>query len=273
MLLAAVPEAHPRTAQSDLPAARVAVPKTGKSKDNRASRTTGAIAGALPGLCFQPGIGWRHVLIREPDGFVTRGTSTSLGPREDGSASGANPPLGYSRRSRVRQAQSVECSEASNDKNVTEGSVENFTVRNRPRAMQSAGQNAGPLTSLRVHSPYYPNGSTGSGTLRTPANVTPPTGFAEENRSGTRSNRAGDPAFHAYLSSVKLRRLLRNTPDFRTRIKLQQLQNNPTGPSHAAGAGVARGALNNDHGSRTSSPGFRRHDRPHGSSQSLGVRP
>jgi len=50
--------------------------------------------------------------------------------------------------------------------------------------------------------------------------------FASETESNARSDQVGVRAFHAYTSSIKLRRLMRNAPDFRTRIKLQQLQNN-----------------------------------------------
>jgi hypothetical protein len=270
MLLAAVPETRPQIAQSGLPTVQVPVHKTGNTRKNAGSQPTGATAGSLPGLCFQPGIGWQHVLTREPDGFVARDTTTSMGPKEHDSASGANPPLVYSRLSNVRRTQSVQCPEVLKDKKVTGASVEDLTVRDRPRTVRPASPtNAGTLTSLQVHSPYYPSGGPGLATVRAPRSVIPssPTSFAPEDESGARSNQAGDRVFHAYLSSIKLRRLIRNTTDFRTRIKLQQLQNNPASPSHA------RRALNGEHGRRMSSRRSHTHDRSQSNSRSLGARP
>ena len=54
-----------------------------------------------------------------------------------------------------------------------------------------------------------------------------PTYSASEAGPDEHSDQVGDRAFHAYISPIKLRRLIRNAPDFRTRMKLQQLQNNP----------------------------------------------
>jgi hypothetical protein len=246
----------------------------GKSENNGSLRPTGATAGALPGLCFQPGVGWQRVLTRQPDAAVTRDTNTSMGPKEHGSAGGANPPLASPRLSKVKQAQSVECPEVLTDKKVTGAGVERFTVLSRPP--RSVGTtNPGSLTSLQVHSPFYPNGSAGLGTARTLPSATlfSPTDFASEDGPVSHSDQIGDRAFHAYLSSVKLRRLIRNTPDLRTRVKLQQLQTGLSDPAHHAGTRAASRTLKGERGNRTSSRRSHTHDRPQDNSQSPGVRP
>ncbi len=274
LLLAAAPEARPQTAQSGLPTGQVVVRQIGKSGHNGSSRATGTTAGVLPGLCFQPGVGWQRVLTRQPDGSVTRDTITSVEPKEHGSNGGANPPLVSSRLSKRKQAQSVECPEVLTDKKVSGAGVENFTAFSRP--LQSTGAtNHDTRASLPVHSPYYPNGSLGLGTVRTLPSAIPsaPTDFESEDGPAARSIQMGDRTFHAYLSSIKLRRLIRNTPDLRARIKLQQLQTGLAVPSHHAGTQLAGSTRNGERVSRAASRRSPTPDRPRGTSRSLGVRP
>lgn len=273
MLLATAPEASPQTAQSGPPTRQVTVRKTGKSGNNGSSPA----AGALPGLCFQPGVGWQRMLIKQPSGPATRDTNTSMGLEERGSASGANPSSVYARFSNTKQAQSPECPGILTDERVLGAGGEKFTILNRPRTIRSAGPtNPGTVTSLQAHSPYHPNGSAGLGRVRTQPSAMPstPTYFASEAESDARSDQVGVRAFHAYISSIKLRRLIRNAPDFRTRIKLQQLQNNPATQLHRARVvtktgGAAKRPLQGERAYRTSS---RRSDTLF-RSQSLGIRP
>jgi hypothetical protein len=274
MLLAAAPEACPQTAQSDRPMGQVAVRKMGKSGNNGSSRPTGGTAAPLSGLCFQPGIGWQRVLTEQPDASVTRDTNTSMGFKQHGSTGGASPPLVYARLSNLKQAQSVECPEVLTDKKVAGAVVERFTVLHR--SPQSRGPtNPGALTSLQAHSPYYRSGRAGLGAVRTLPSAIPPsaTDFVSEDGPASHSDQTGDRAFHAYLSFVKLRRLIRNAPDFRTRIKLQQLQDKPAHPSPHEGTQAAGKPLQGERVSRTSSRRSHTHDRSQGNSQSLGVRP
>lgn len=273
LLLAAAPEARPQPAQSGLPLGPVTVRKIGKSGSNGSSRPTGATAEVLPGLCFQPGVGWRRVPIKRPDGPVTRDANTSIGPKELGSASGANTPLVYPRLSSVKRAHSVDCPAVLTDKQVTGAGVGNVTVRSPLRTMRSGGPaNPRTLTSLQLHSPYDPNGRTGLGTLpgATPSS---PIDFASQNGRVSPADQLGDRAFHAYVSSVKLRRLIRDAPDFHTRITLQQLQDNPASPSQHAGTQASRRVLKRERASRASSLRSHRRDQPRYDSQSLGVRP
>jgi hypothetical protein len=110
-------------------------------------------------------------------------------------------------------------------------------------------------TSLHWNSPYHAHGSTGL-----PAGIAPaPTYVASEAESDAHPGHAGMRAFHAYASSIKLRRLIRNAPDFRTRIQLQQLQNNPSAQPHKVRAATkTRSAalmpLKGERSTRVSSP-------------------
>jgi hypothetical protein len=213
MLLAAAPEASPQTAQSGPPTRQGALRKTGKLGNSGSSPATGATPGAMPGLCFQPGVGWQSILPEPPGVPATRDTHTSRGLAERGSASGANPESVYARFSNAKQAQSAECAGNSANKKAL---------------------GAGAEKSLHTKSPY---GSAGLKPVRMMPNAMPPapTYFASEAESNARSDQVGVRAFHAYISSIKLRRLIRNAPDFRTRIKLQQLQNNPATQLHSQG--------------------------------------
>jgi len=253
-LLAAAPEASPQIAQSGLPTRQAALRRTGKFGKNGSSPATGATPGALPGLCFQPGVGWQSML-KQPSGPATRDTNTSMGLDERGSASGANPPSVYARLSNAKQAQSTECPEILTDKRVLGAGAEKFTILNRPRL--------GTVTSLRVNSPYHANGSAGLEPAGMMPSAIPPTPnyFAPKAEPDAHPDQVDVRAFHAYISSIKLRRLIRNAPDFRTRIKLQQLQNNPATQLHKTrvGASTATAARRTLHGERVA--------------RSLGVRP
>jgi hypothetical protein len=249
-LLAAAPEASPQIAQSGLPTRQAALRKTGKFGKNGSSPATGA----MPGLCFQPGVGWQPML-KQPSGPATLDTNTSMGLEERGSASGANPQSAYARLSNPKQAQSNECPEILTDKRVLGAGAEKFTILNRPKP--------GTVTSLRVNSPYHANGSAGlepAGMM--PSAITPtPNYFAPKAEPDAHPDQVGVRAFHVYISSIKLRRLIRNAPDFRTRIKLQQLQNKPATQLHRTrvGASTATAARRTLQGERLT--------------RSLGVRP
>jgi hypothetical protein len=255
MLLAAAPEAIAQTVQSGPPTRQVALRKMGKSGSNGSSPATGATSGAMPGLCFQPGVGWQSILPEPSGAPATPGTHGSKGLEVSRSTNAAHAQSMYARSSSAQRE--TECGGNSINKTALGSGVERFTILNRPQSMRSAGlTKRGTVTSLRVNSPYYANRSAGL----EPVGIAPaPTHFASETESDAHPDQVGVRAFHAYTSSIKLRRLIRNASDFRTRIKLQQLQNNPQ--LHKAKA-AARGSLQGDRASRTSSRISDTHDRP-----------
>jgi len=272
VLLAAAPAAIPQTAQSRAPTRQVAVRKIGKSGNNGSSSATGPTPGALPGLCFQPGVGWQSILPEAPGVPATRDTNTSIGLAERGLASGANPESVYARFSNAKQVQSAECAGNSANKKALGAGVD-FTILNHLQTIRRAGSTKpGTVTSRHANPPYHAHGSAGLEAVRMMPSAS--TYFASETESNARSDQVGVRAFHAYTSSIKLRRLMRNAPDFRTRIKLQQLQNNLATQPHQTRVGTETGAAASRprHGERANRTSSRRSD-THGRSQSLGVRP
>jgi len=272
MFLAAAPEASPQTAQSGPPTRQVALRKTGKLGNNGSSPATGATPGAMPGLCFQPGVGWQRILPEAPGVPATRDTNTSIVLAERGSASGANPESAYARFSNAKQVQSAECA-GNSANNKALGAGVDFTILNHPQTIRRArSTKLGMVTSRHVNPPYHAHGSAGLEAVRMMPSAS--TYFASETESNARSDQVGVRAFHAYTSSIKLRRLMRNAPDFRTRIKLQQLQNNLATQPHQTRVGTGTGAAASRprHGERANRRSSRRSD-THGRSQSLGVRP
>jgi hypothetical protein len=251
VLLAAAPEASPQTAQSGPPTRQVSLRKPGKLGNNGSSPATGATPGAMPGLCFQPGVGWQSILPEPPGARATPDTNSPIGLEVSSSTSVAHAQSIYSRSSSVKQAHVAECAGISTNKKVLGAGIEKFTILNRPGTIRSAGSTKpGMVTSRHAHSP-----------------LPVPTNFASEAELDGHPDQAGVRNFHAYISSIKLRRLIRNAPDFRTRITLQQLQNNPANQLHKAkvvsktGA-LARRPLQGEPANRTSSSRSNTHDRP-----------
>ena len=238
MLLAAVPEAIPQTAQSRAPTRQVDHRKTGKSENNGSSSVIGTTLGAKTGLCFQPGVGWQRILP-EP---------ATQGAHGQSELASARPPD----QSSAQQA--AKCAGNSINKTALGTGVEELTTLNRHQTMRSGrSTKPGTVASIHVNSPY-----------RAPA----PTYFASEAESDAHPDVVGVGAFHAYTSSIKLRRLIRNAPDFRTRAQLQQLQNGPAAQPHKARAATktvvaAREPLLGERTKRTSSRRSDTHDRPH----------
>jgi hypothetical protein len=225
VLLAAAPEALPQTAQGGPPTRQVVLRKTGNSGTSGRSPATGTTPVAMPGLCFQPGVGWQRILP-EPTGVTaTPATSGSVGL-------GVSRPTSAVHASSAQQAS--ECAGNSINKKTLGAGVEKLT--------RFAGSTKpGTVTSLHG-APYQPHGSAGLEPvgMMPSAMASAPTYFASEAESDAHPHQAGERAFHAYTSSIKLRRLIRSAPDFRTRIKLQQLQNNPQ--LHKPGAATKTGA-------------------------------
>jgi hypothetical protein len=270
-LLAAAPQASPQIAQSGLPTRQAALRKTGKFGKNGSSPATGA----MPGLCFQPGVGWQRILPEPPGVSAKPGTNGSIGLEVSRSTSVVNAQSIDARSSSAKQVYAAECGGNSNNKNALGADVEKFTILNRPQAIRSAGSTKpGTVTSLHVNSPYHANGS--AGRVRTQPSAMPPnpTYFASEAEPDVRSDQASIRTFHAYISSITLRRLIRNAPDFRTRIKLQQLQNNPAAQRHKARVLTKTGGadwrpLQGESANRTSSRRSDTHDRPRENSRTL----
>ena len=139
LLLAANTEASPQTAQSGPPAGQVVSRQTRKAGNSRSSLATGATPGTVPGLCFQPGVGWQRI-PPEPSGVPAKlGTHASPGLEASGSTSVANPQSIDARSSSAKQAHSSECGGISTNQKALVAGAEKFTIFNRPASIRSAG--------------------------------------------------------------------------------------------------------------------------------------
>lgn len=203
VLLAIAPEASPQTASSSPPASQEIVRKSGKPGNSRGSPARKSIAHASPGLCFQPGVGWQRILAGQHNGSAAPG---------------------------AKQAQSVECPGISTNKGELGAGAGTPAILNPNRSIRSAGSaRPSSVTSSQVHAPLHPSSNAGLHSMAMIPNAAPsaPTHFASEAGPDEHADQLGARAFHAYISSIKLRKSIRNAPDFRTRMRLQQLQNNP----------------------------------------------
>jgi hypothetical protein len=257
ILLAAALEASAQTAQRGPPTKELALRKSGKFRNSGTSPATGTIPGAIARLCFQPGVGWQSILP-EPPGVPARpGASGSIGLEVSRSTSVAHAPWAYARSSSEKQAK-AECAGISINHKALAAGAEKFTILNRLGTTRSAGSTkASTVTSRDVTSP-----------------PPIPTYLGSEAVSDARSDQIGVRAFHAYISSIKLRRLIRNAPDFRTRIKLQQLQSIAATQLHKARVGTKTGASarrrrQGDRANRTSARRSDPHDRPRDNPRAL----
>jgi hypothetical protein len=125
------------------------------------------------------------------------------------------PPTVDATLSGGKQAHSAGCGGISTDKKELAASVE---TRAKP----------GSVTSFHIDSPRHRNGGIGLNSMRTTPSAVP----SAEASPDEYSAQVGDRAFHVYISHIKLRRLIRNAPDFRTRMKLERLENNPVPKLH-----------------------------------------
>jgi hypothetical protein len=245
VLLAAAPEARPQTAPSGPPASQEIVRKSGKPVSSRSSLVRKAIAEASPGLSFQPGVGWQRVLTGQHNGSAAPG---------------------------AKQAHSVECPGISTNKGELGAGAGTPAILNPNWSIRSAGSaKPGTVTSSQVHAPLPPDTHVGLHSMAVIPSAVPsvPTHFASEAGPDEHADQLGARAFHAYISPIKLRKSIRNASDFRTRMRLQQLQNNPATQLHTprVNAKTGRVAGRPPHGERDRATSLRKADtngRPRG---------
>jgi hypothetical protein len=205
VLLAAAPKASPQTASSGPSAHQEIVRKTGQPGNSRSSSARNSIAKTSPGLCFQPGVGWQ--------------------PIASGPAGGPSPHSVYPTSLSAKQAHSFECPGILTGKGELGAGIGTSAILNPNRSIRSAGSaKLGAVTSSGA--PLHPNSAGVHSMTVAPSAVTSaPKHFASEAGPDEHADQLGARAFHAYISSIQLRKAIRNAPDFRTRMKLQQLQN------------------------------------------------
>jgi hypothetical protein len=259
-VLAAAPQASPQTVPG--PPGHAFARKTGKAGNS-------AGAAASPGLCFQPGVGWQRNVTGQRSESAARERHTSLGRELSGSASGANPQSVDARPSSTKRAPSMECPGTLTEETT---GVERLTILHPRSTSRSAGEtkpgSITSVTSLRADTLFQTSEGAGLKSLKRTPGAAPSAAKTLWSKAGPvePSDDGNDRRFHAYISSVKLRRSIRSAPDFRTRSKLQQLENNsatqlPKATVDAKTGQGAKGSLHGERGRRTSSQKPDAHER------------
>jgi hypothetical protein len=238
VLLAAAPKASPQTASSGPRAHQEIVRKTGQPGNSRSSSARNSTAKTSPGLCFQPGVGWQ--------------------PIASGPAGGPNPHSVYPTSLSAKQSHSFECPGILTDNGELGAGIGTSAILNPNRSIRSAGSaKPGAVTSSRA--PLHPNSAGVHSMAGTPSALpSAPTHFASEAGPEEHSDQLGARAFHAYISPIQLRKAIRNASDFRTRMKLQQLQNNQVTKLHNTRTDAKPGKPT--HGERVRATPLRRSD-------------
>ena len=251
VLLAGVPEASPQTEQPGSLPTQLVVRQTRKAVRSSGSLATGKMPAAGPSLCFQPGVGWQSIIPETPSAPArlegVSPTSAALTQTTDARSSGAKP------------AKAAQCAALPVNKGSLAADREELNLLHLSGTMRSAGpRKPGDVASRHAHSP-----------------LTRPGYLASAAESDARPDQVGALPFRAYISPIKLRRLIRNAPDLQTRINRQQLQNDAGSQVRKEKAGKKTSAiggkpLRGERAERTSSRGMAISDRPQGHFHGLG---
>lgn len=209
--------ASSQTLEEDHLTTQVVPRKATKAEKHIGSVIIGAIPNGSPGLCFQPGIGWQRVPMGKPNGSNIPGCGTSNNIEATKSTATESLESVYVQHSGSKQA-------------IAPGiEMESATTGSRSQAVAPSGSrsiNAGALASLSGTLPSNPASGATSG-RRTMAMSSMSFGgmhFSSEPKPEISAERVKDLGSHAYVSPITIRRMIRNTSDLQTRIKLQELQ-------------------------------------------------
>jgi hypothetical protein len=177
---------------------------------------SGGIPGESSSLCFQPGIGWKPA---------------PLAALRSAAGSSANSPPGSPR---VVGAQPLGTSKGISDGCVSSpafgASIETL-MAGKAVAAPTANINLGAEDWLKADSALNPAGSVAFSRLKMGLSPTPysAVSFSRNVGSDDSLEAAQELGTHAYISTIKLRKMIRNAPDLATRIKLQELSDKLTG--------------------------------------------
>ena len=190
--------------------------------------------GKSTNLCFAPGIGWQ--ILPSSSAEITRKQSGEplpsgrSGPYGAGmnSAAGANPSAAYAHPSEAKRSNSTDCpGELRNT--IAQG----FILGNGTSGHPSQETTSVPAMALNSWVPDWLqagsqlNSENSGPPQRLMGLIAMPAGnldISEERSAMVSGDRINDTISHAYISSIKLRRMIRNAPDWRTRHQLQEVQ-------------------------------------------------
>lgn len=226
----------------DLPTSKTDARKTGRAGNLRRSLSVGATTKGSLHLCFQPGIGWLPVPIdaledagrsNAPD--LSGNGSTKVGTT--GSVAEASKRPVFARPSGTKLAMSDDCPGSLTGFMSPQTAMGDMTTGMRPPEgplRRSTGMNAGVQDWLYANSVLNPASNAVSERQLMGLSTMPTSSRRVSTRTGssTFETQIDSLKTRAYVSSIELRRMIRNAPDLRTRIKLQELQDRLEKQSH-----------------------------------------
>jgi hypothetical protein len=215
--LATSQRASSQTLEEDHLTTQVVPRKAAKAGKNRGSLIIGAIPNSSPGLCFQPGIGWQHVPTGKPNGSDMPGCGDSNNIEATKSTATESSASVYAQHSGNKQAIA---------RGIEMGSTVTGSRGQAAAPSDSSSINTGALASLSGNVPFNPASGATSGRQATAMSSMPPGGMhlSSGHKPEISADQVKDLGSHAYVSPITVRRMIRNTSDLQTRIKLQELQ-------------------------------------------------
>ena len=190
----------------------------------RSKLATGAVPGESQVLCFQPGIGWQRVPQNSVD--FTHKTSP-VGGRTSTTEVGASS-------SGMSQVSPDQCAGIMTNASARGAVVENIVAGKQSHAADSnirtTNANFGVQNWLDADTLVNPSSSLAA-TRLTMGLSSSSKNFAHGTGPSSSENSVQELESHAYVSPIKLRKMMRSAPDLETRLKLRRRSETEKGKS------------------------------------------
>lgn len=197
----------------------------GKNRNNiRSMLASGGDSGKSSGLCFQPGVGWQRIPQNSLDSAPKISSAGSNAVASEMSTSANSNGLS----SKMNQINSDQCPSSLTDALAHGALIENKTGE-QPQAtdsnMRTNSMNSGAQDWLDANTLLNPSSSLTSTrlTMGLGSNLSSGKHFSQGAEPNSSSDSVQQFESHAYISPIKLRRMMRNAPDLETRLKLRRL--------------------------------------------------
>jgi len=204
--------------QSGLAAPKKNTQKSASVSNVRSTLATGSVPGESQSLCFQPGVGWQRV------------------PQNSVNSTQKTLPVGSSTRTTEVGSSSPGMSQVSRDQcagimtnALAPGAVENIIAGERSHATESnirtTNANVGVQNWLNADTLLNPASNLAATrlTMGLSSRLAGSKHFSQGTAQSSSANSLQEFEGHAYVSSIKLRKMMRSAPDLETRFKLRRL--------------------------------------------------
>jgi hypothetical protein len=194
--------------------------KSSSVSNARSMLATGTVPGESQDFCFQPGIGWQRV----PQNSVEFTQKTSA------VGSSTNTPEVSASPSALNQISQDQCPGIITNASARGAVVENIVAGKQSHSSDSnirtTNANFGVQNWLDVDTLLNPASSSAATrlTMGLSTNLTDSKHFSQGTGPSSSANSVQEFESHAYISPIKLRKMMRNAPDLETRLRLRRLE-------------------------------------------------